>query len=263
MRSNPLVREVLVGLTEGGKAQLDYLGLLLLQALVLLVWWPKSSVTQMLESQHSPNTLVAVVMAVGATTAYVALRAGAEEFVLPGQHGLRDWALASRLGLGRVIRGYLLGQLVHSLHLLALSTPLVLIAFTVSGGEWAPLGWCVAALLVQALFYRLCGALTHLMIGQHHGETLFTVRTILLVIYVPVGVLAPVTSHPAFTYRTLSESVAAQPAFLAVPDRVVFLATYAGLSVLAALAVYFLLLRERRATTDHHDGTSVGEGVTS
>jgi hypothetical protein len=263
MRSNPLVKEALVGLTAGGKAQLDYLGLLLLQAVVLLVWWPKSGVAQVLASQYSPNTLVAVVMAVGVCTAYVALRAGAEEFVLPGQHGLRDWALATPLALGRIVRGYLLGQFVHSLHLLALSAPLVLVAFTVAGGEWVALGWCVAALLVQALFYRLCGALTHLLIGQHHSESLFTVRTILLVIYVPVGVLAPVTSHPAITYRALSEHLAAQPALLGVPDRVVFLTVYAGLSVLAALAVYGLLVRERRATTDRYGGARVGEGVTS
>ncbi|HEX9844498.1 MAG TPA: hypothetical protein VGC20_17190, partial [bacterium] len=179
MRSNPLVAEVLVGLTRQGKAQLDYFGLLLLQAVVLLLWWPKIGVAQMLQSQHSPHTLAAVVMAVGVTMAYFALRAGAEEIVLPGQHGLRDWALATPLGLGRVLRGYLLGQLVHSLHLLALSSPLLLMAFTVSGGEWAALAWCLAAALIQAMFYRLCGAITHLTIGQHRGESYFAVRAIL------------------------------------------------------------------------------------
>ena len=146
-------------------------------------------------------------MAMGITTAYFALRAGAEEIVLPGQHGLRDWALATPLGLGRILRGYVLGQLVHSLHLLALSSPLLLMAFTVSGGEWAALGWCVAAALVQALFYRLCGAITHLTIGQHRTESYFTVRAILVVVYVPVGWLAPFTSHVAFASRVLGESM--------------------------------------------------------
>ena len=263
MHSNPLLREVLVGLTKGGRAQLDYLGLLLLQAVVLLLWWPKSGVTQVLESQHGPNTLVAVVMAIGVTTAYVAARAGAEEFVLPGQHGLRDWALATPLDLGRVVRGYLLGQFVHSVHLVILSAPLILIAFTVSGGEWVALGWCLVAVLVQALFYRLCGALTHLTIGQHKSETLFVVRTILLVVYVPVGLLAPITSYPAFTYWALSEHVPLRPVFLAVPDRVVFLAMYVGLGAFAALGVYHLLARERRAMADRGDTAGVGGGLTS
>jgi len=261
MRSNPLVTEALAGLARQGKAQLDYFWLLLVQAAVLLVWWPKSGVAQMLASEHGPNTLAAVVMAVGVCLAYFALRAGAEEVVLPGQHGLRDWALATPLGLGRIVRGYLLGQLVHSLLLLALSSPLLLMAFTVSGGEYSALGWCLAAALVQAMFYRLCGAITHLTIGQYRTESFFTVRAILLLVYIPVGVLAPITSHVALTTRVLGESVAAQPVFAAVPDPVTFLATYAGLGVLAAFALHRLLARERRGTAGPHDGAGIGEAL--
>ena len=261
MPSNPLVTEVLVGLTRQGQAQLDALGLLLVQAVVLFLWWPKDGLAPMLESQHGPHTLTAVVMAMGATTAYFAVRAGAEEVVLPGQHGLRDWALATPLGLGRILRGYVLGQLVHSVHLLALSSPLLLMAFTVSGGEWDALGWCVAATLVQALFYRLCGAITHVTIGQHRTETRFFVRAILMVVYVPVGLLAPVTSHVAFTSRALGEHMNTQPAFPAVSDQVVFLAVYAGCSLLAALVLHRLLLRERRRM-ERHDGAGVGGAVT-
>jgi len=263
MRGNPLVTEVLAGLTRQGKAQLDYLGLILLQAVVLFLWWPKDGVAQMLESQHGPHTLAAVVMAVGVTLSYFALRAGAEEILLPGQHGLRDWALATPLGLGRILRGYLLGQVVHSLQLLALSSPLLLIAFTVSGGEWAALGWCLTAALVQALFFRLCGALTHLTIGQHRAESYFSVRAILLLVYVPAGWLAPATSHLALTYRTLGESVGAQPAVATLPDHAIFLVAYSGLGLLAALGLHRLLLRERRGKADPRNGAGVGEAVTS
>ena len=261
MRVNPLITEVLAGLTRRGKAQLDTLGLVLLQAAVAFVWWPKDTLTQVLESQHGPRTLTAVVMAVGVTTAYFALRAGAEQIMLPGQHGLRDWTLTTPLGLGRILHGYVLGQLVHSLYLLALSSPLLLMAFTVSGGEWGALGWCMAATLVQALFYRLCGAITHLTIGQHRTETVFAVRAILVVVYVAVGLLAPVTSHVVFTVHALGENRYTQPAFAAVPDHMAFMMAYAGLSLLAAFAVHRLLLRERRRMADRHDGAGVGEAV--
>jgi len=261
MRSNPLVTEVLVGLTRRGKAQLDALGLVLLQAAAVFVWWPKDTLAQVLESQHGPHTLTAVIMALGVTTAYFALRAGAEQIMLPGQHGLRDWTLATPLGLGRILRGYVLGQFVHSLHLLVLSSPLLLMAFTVSGGEWDALGWCMAATLVQALFYRLCGAITHLAMGQHGTESLYTIRTLLAVVYIPVGWFAPVTSHLAFTWRALGESMTTQPAIVETPDLVGFLAIYAGLSVLAALAVHRMLLRERRRTAGRHDGAGIGEAV--
>jgi hypothetical protein len=263
MRSNPLVTEVLAGLSRSGKAHLDYLGLLALQAVVLFLWWPKIGVAQMLESQHGPHTLAAVVMAVGVTTAYFALRVGAEEVLLPGQHGLRDWALATPLGVGRVLSGYVLGQLVHSLYLLALSSPLLLMAFTVSGGEWVALGWCLGAVLIQAMFYRLCGAITHLTIGQHRGESYFTVRAILLLIYVPVGWLAPLASHIALTSRLLGESAATQPAFAAVRAEAVFLAAYAGLSVLATIALHRLLARAQRGMAGPRDGAAFGKAVTS
>ena len=78
MRSNPLVTEALTGLARPGQAHLAYLGLLLVQAVVLFLWWPKSEVAQLLEDQHGPHTLEAVVMAAGVTTAYFALRAGAD-----------------------------------------------------------------------------------------------------------------------------------------------------------------------------------------
>lgn len=259
MRRNPLINEVLAGLTRGGKAQLDYVGLLLLQAVALFLWWPKSGVAQMLERQQSPRTLTAMVMVVGLTTAYFALRAGAEEIMLPGQHRLRDWARTASLRPGRILNGYVLGQLLHSLYLLALSAPLLLMAFTISGGDWAALGGCLAAVLAQALFYRLCGAITQLTVGHHAGVSFYTVRAILLLVYVPVGLFAPATSHLALTYRALGED-ATQPRIAGMPDHVAFLVIYAILSVLAAFAVHRRLLHERARMKHSHD--SVGKVLT-
>lgn len=254
-RINPLVTEVLAGLTRQGYAHLYYLALLALQASVLFVLWPKGGVDELLASQHSPYTLAGVVMAMGLSMAYFALRSGSEEILLPGQHGLRDWALATPLGLGRIIGGYVTGQLIQSLHQLALSAPVILVAFTVSGGEWTAAGWCVAAALVQALFYRLCGAITHLTMGEHGARSLFTVRTILFVVYIPVGWIAPITSHLALTYHTLGESGSA-----GAVDENVFLGLYAGLAAAAAVTVYLLLLRERRSASRERAG--FGEAIT-
>ncbi|HET9664323.1 MAG TPA: hypothetical protein VFP00_08840, partial [Burkholderiales bacterium] len=250
----------LTGLNRPGKAQLDYLGLLLLQAVVLFLWWPKHGITQVLLSQHPPSTLAALVMAVGVTTAYFALRAGAEEIALPGQRGLREWARAA-LPAGSILSGYIVGQLLHSLHLVALSSPLLLTAFTVSGGEWTALGWCLAAVLAQALFYRLCGAIAHLSLGQHRDLATGTARAIMLVVYVPLGLLAPVTSHLALAYRTLGEDVPPPPAMAAMPEGLAFVLIYAALSALAALALHRLLLREH-GVTSKPDGAGIGKAFT-
>ena len=262
MRGNPLVTEVIAGLNRPGYAHFYYLGALALQAGVLFVMWPKGGVDELLAGQHSPYTLAAVVMAMGLAMAYCALRAGNEEILLRGQHGLRDWALATPLGLGRILRGYVLGQIVQSLNQLALSAPLLLVAFTVSGGEWAALAACVGAALIQAVFYRLCGAITHLTLGQHGTRSLFAIRTLLAVVYVPVGWLVPVTSHLVLSYRALGESPPAGAAFPAGTTAWVFMATYAGLGTLAALMVYRLLLRERRRMAGPPDRASLEEVVT-
>ncbi len=245
MRSNPLVVEVLAGIPRPSRAQLEYLALLGMQAFVVIVWWPRESVMQMLESQSGPDTLAAVVMAVGVTTAYYALRTGAGELLLPGQHGLRDWALATPLGLSRIVSGFVLSQLVHIVYLLTLSAPLVLTAFTLSGGEWDALGLCAGATLVQALFYALAGAVVHLAIGHHVDECRFFVRALLIVVYVLVGWLAPFTSQVAFTSRVLGDGAHAQTALSGVPDPWAFMALYVGLSMVLTLAVYRLLMRSR------------------
>jgi hypothetical protein len=62
------------------------------------------------------------------------------------------------------------------------------------------------------------------------------IRTILVVIYVPLGWLVPVTSHLVFTFRMLDES-AVTPTAAAAPDPAVFLALYAGLSLIATLVL--------------------------
>lgn len=263
MQSNPLVTEVLSGLARGGKAQFSYLGLLVLQTAVLFLWWPKIGVAQMLADRHGPHALEAVVIAAGIALAYFALRAGTEEVTLPGQHGLRDWALATPLGLGWILSGYMLGQLIHSLYLLVLSAPLIVAAFTVSGGEWAALGWCLAAALMQALFFRLCGAITHLTIGHHRTESYLAAWAILLLVYIPVGWFMPHASHIALTVRELGEQAYAQPIVAAAADPVAFLAIYAGLGVVATVVLHRLLLRARRGMAGPRGDSAVSAAISS
>ena len=118
-------------------------------------------------------------------------------------------------------------------------------------------------MLVQAVFYRLCGAITHLTIGQHRAESYFTVRVILLLVYVPVGWLVPLTSQIALTSQALGKDSVSQPAFALISDEAVFLATYTGLSVLATITLHYLLRRARRGMAGPRSGAGVGEAVPS
>ena len=246
MAFNPLATEVLQALGRPGRAQLDLLGMLALQTIVVLVFWPREELVTVLEARSPPLTLTALVITMGMTSAYTALRAGAEEMLLPGQRGLRDWALASPLSLGTVVCGYVYGELLQSLHAMALAAPLLLMAFTVSGGEWIALGWCLLAVLVQALFYRLCGAAVHLVLGRHPGASRGPVRTLLVTMFLPVGLVFPLTSHIATVSHALGEGAFMTAAFPIGVEPQAFVAFYAGLAVLVLVALCAGLAQMRR-----------------
>ena len=245
-RTNPLVLEALRGLSETGKVHRAHLGYLALQGLVLFLWWPPANdLYHVLATGNPPDTLPAVVMALGATLAYYSLRAGAEEVLLPGQHPLGEWALASPLPLGRIMRGYLGGHLLQALHAIALSSPLLLTAFSVGGGTWTALSWGLATALVQATFYRLAGALIYLEMGHRRALTLLSLRAVLLLGYALPPFAAPAASHLMVSYR-LFQLPSPAPRAAALPEPLLFMLVYAGLCAALTCVLCLVLSRHRR-----------------
>jgi hypothetical protein len=223
VRTNPLLTESLHGLAGSGRAHQDYLLYLFLQAVVLFVWWPKDSLPEALATAQTPSTLLAAVLAAGAAISWFAARAGAEELLLPGQNGLRDWAAATGLPLGRVLQGYLAGHLVQTAALVMLSLPLVLCAFTVSGGEWIPLGESLLAIVFMATYFRLAAASLYLTIGQHPATALICTRGLVLVTYLVTAMVLAPASHLLLASRLLRDEApqhaatpVSAPAFMAV-----------------------------------------------
>ena len=245
-RLNPLVHEALLGLGEPGRAHFVHLGYLALQGLVLFLWWPpRNDLYHVLATGNPPDTLLAVVLALGVTLSYYSLRAGAEELTLPGQHPLGEWALASRLPLVRILRGYVAGQILQSGHALLLSSPLLLAAFAVGGGAWPALLASLGVLLVQALFYRLSGALVYLVLGHRRTLALVSVRAVLLLGYALPPFVLPAASHVMVSHRLFNRPAPAQS--VTVPEPLLFVLVYAALSSLLMLALLFLFSRHRDA----------------
>ena len=247
-RLNPLVYEALRGLGEPGRVHVVHLGYLALQGLVLFLWWPpRNDLYHVLATGNPPDTLLAVVIALGATLSYYSLRAGAEELLLPGQSPLGEWALASRLPLARILRGYIAGQLLQSVHAVLLSSPLLLAAFTVGGGAWLPLLASLGALLVQALFYRLSGALLYLLLGHRRTLALVSVRAVLLLGYAVPPFVLPAASHIMVSYRLFNPSPPAEST--TVPEPLLYVSIYVALSVLLTLLLLFFFSRHRDAAS--------------
>jgi hypothetical protein len=184
--------------------------------------------------------------------AYYALRVGAEEILLPGQHSLREWALATPLKLGRILRGYVTGHLLQMFLAVTLSGPLLLTAFSVSGGEWLALLWSLVAVVFQATFYRLAAAVVYLAMGHFGTTTFFSLRASLLAGYVLALALLPAASHVALTLSLLGGGrgpISLRGAGAPMTNCVAFLFVYTLLSAGLTGVLYWQLRRQRQLAT--------------
>ena len=245
---NPLLRETLGGLGDAGQANLDYLLYLFLQAVVLFVWWPKDTLWETLSTSQPPDTLLASVLAAGAAVSWFTARAGAEEVLLPGQNGLRDWAAATPLPLGRMLRGYLLAHLVQTVWLLLLSLPLVLCAFPVSGARWQGLVPSLLVIVFMATAFRLAGACIYLAIGRHRVTTLVCVRAVVLLTYVLTAVAVAPASHLRLAGALLGDG--ADPGWDPTLSTALFMGIHTAVCVALLVVLHRQLAALRRAARE-------------
>ena len=249
LHSNPLIVETLHGVTRAGRAQMDYLLYLFVLAATVFVWWPKHTLTEALRRQDSPDTLLAAIVICGAVVAYYSVRAGAEEFLLDGQHGLRDWAIGTTLPLPRILIGYLGAHLLHCVHLVALALPIILLAFHISGGQWRALCACLAMIVMQSAFYRCAAAAIYIAMGHKGALTAIGIRVFIVAIYLLSAFALPIASHLIVTSDTLDGGIGAYPPG-ATSTATGFVAVYAGLSVFILLLLHQQLARLRARQGD-------------
>ena len=242
--ANPLVIDTLRGIAQPNRAQKDCLFYLLALAVAVFIWWPKQSLTEVLQQQNSPDTLLVALLGCGALVAWFSVRAGAEDFAFDGQHGLRDWIAGTRLALSRILSGYLYSHLLQCVHLVALSLPIILLAFSVSGGQWPSMAMCLAMVVVQSVFYRLAAVATYLAIGKHAALTAISVRALVLLTYAITAWIVPIASHVVITVNDLDGGSSAQ-GIHATSASVQFLALYTIASIAMLIVVYRQLSRLR------------------
>lgn len=244
-RSDSPLAHGIDGLLGHGRAQLDCLMYLFMQAVVVFVWWPKNSLREVLAAGNGPDTLLAAVLAAGFASAWFSARAGAQELLAPRQRGLHEWATRTPVAPARLLGADLAAQVLHTLHLLALSAPLLLMAFAVSAGDPGALAWCVCAIAVQALFYRFAAAGVYLFIGQHRALTTVLVRAIVIAGYLLTAMFVPTASHLVLCWRLLDLAPQAPDAEAAL----LFILVYGALSALLAALLYARIARLRRDGT--------------
>jgi hypothetical protein len=202
MPSNALITETLRGLSFTGRPHRDYLLCIAVQAVAVLLWWPKSGYVE----TDTSLTLFAALIAIAVTLGYHSARLGAEELTVPQQQSLREWLLSTSVPVRRLLVGYLVSHILQTVHWLLLSTPVLLIAWSVSGIDWQRLAYGVFSIVVLASIFRLTGSCLYLALGHHKTLMRHGVRAIVPVTYVLLGFMLPVSSHWQLTDELLGLS---------------------------------------------------------
>ncbi|MCH9675375.1 MAG: hypothetical protein K0U93_28310 [Gammaproteobacteria bacterium] len=225
------------GLTNPGPAQQGLLGYLALQALVLLVWWPKSNLMHRINTVGEPTTLSAVVMFTGAALAYFALRLGTEELAI-SQPSLSASHSSEETSPWTTLRTYFSTHFVQLGYLMALCTPLILVAHSIASVSAVGMLWIGAITAVHTTFYRLLGAWLQLRWADREALVTITSRVVLIGAYLCATAFAPTLSHASLSFQ-LGQPRDGSADRLAT-SALQFIVTYGALSALLSVG----LLRE-------------------
>ncbi|MCB1738933.1 MAG: hypothetical protein KDK91_01070 [Gammaproteobacteria bacterium] len=248
IRCNPILTESLSALAVDSPGWPARLRQLTLQALVLVLFWPKHGLMQLVARGEEPRTLLALVITLGLGLCYLAIRDGTEELLGERQVSLREWALATPLSVPRIVSGYVQAQLLQSLHAVALCAPLLVVAHVVSASYWSAVVWCLLAAMLQALLYRLLAASLHLGLGHRAELVFYSSRAVLVLGQALTLACACSLSHPLLAHALLGGDDASLVA--SVPG--LFLLVY-GSSVMLMCLVVGLQLRPYRSRADGAD----------
>ena len=243
MRVHPLITEAGRVIAGGATLKEAYFAMLVTQAVVLVLWWPKLTLVEALVSASAPVTLTALFIAIGVTLAYQALRVGVEEVAMAERQSMREWVIGARLPVVPLLLGWLGAQLLHATHWLLLAAPFIAIAAPLSGSPWLPVAWCCAALLVHTLCWNAIGALSYLHFGHHAMLTYLGARCVLASVYLVTALWVPSMSAVQLPYRLFEKGLA--PAALAID----FIAGHVAVLLVLLILLGSQLQRLRRSAS--------------
>lgn len=187
-----------------GAANRVYWTYLLVQAVIVMLWWPKLALLRALETHDAPDTLPVALLLLGIAVPYFSLRLGAgeleddDELTLLGRLGLPDAPPA-----GALVANELIGAFCQSFHLLVLTLPIVLVAVGIGGGALPVVAACIAFVLPLAVAWRLFGVVCLVRGGEGNPVAFFMIRASFVVVQFALSIVAGPVSHVALVLHLL------------------------------------------------------------
>ncbi len=238
------------GLANAGVAQQTFLGYLALQALVLLLWWPKTSLFDRIGTTGEPATLAAVVIFTGAVLGYFAIQLSVEELAGP-KTGRPQRAAEDSLSSTPPLECCKI-HLLQLGYLMALCAPITLVAHSIASVAATHLLWIAAITAVHTTFYQLLGLWLRLR-WLERDRILVSVaaRVALVSIYLFTSVYVPGLSHVRMSFQ-LAQPQSSSPTSMAT-FVLPFIVAYAALCALLCVGLLRQLSKQRANETPKSD----------
>jgi hypothetical protein len=247
-------------LAEPGFTPHTFFSYLIVQAMVLLAWWPKGGLFDRIDAAAEPVTLTAVAIYTGAALAYFALQLSADELshsqtTVSNQASTAAnarWSIlqSTRLSPLSVVSKYLKAHAIQLLYLLALCTPLMAVAHALSSVPITALLWIALVTTVHTTFYRLLGSWLHLRWTKHDMLATVVSRALLAIVYLATVFLLPELSHISISFQLTQPSMISMSAPASTLEIVlIFLVTYSALCIVLCIALYMAVSAAQSHTT--------------
>jgi len=219
--------DALRALANTRDAKQTFLGYLIVQALILVLWWPKNSLFERIGATGEPTTFAAVAIFTGGALAYFTIQLGI--VALPPCRSETNQILAWKT-LGQYARDHV----VQLGYLLALCTPVTLIAHSIASVPATNLPWIALITFVYASFYRLLASWLHLRWSESNPQLLANaLRVVLVAITICTTFYLPSLSQVSVSRYLTQPTTATHPITFVLP----FIVTYAALCVLLCIGL--------------------------
>ena len=242
--NNPILAEGLSQYFQKARNSRVYLTYAILVGSILFLWWPKNRYTYFLEFQIVPSTFTLVVITVFILITYLSVRFGTEGLGHDEFYTWYEWVNLTPVPVRKLVFGKLVLSLMHTLFLVLLILPFLVIATSPSGISRTDLAASLLVLFTCAFAYRMTAVFLTSVLDEHP----FLLKLLLWLIVFAIALLAMALWPLISPIHALLSRTSADPAMypaiewsgLAMPY---YMGSVIAHAVLAFVATILLLAR--------------------
>jgi hypothetical protein len=154
MLRNPFASESLDASLSRPLILRSYLYYLILMTVLIFFWWPRNPFAAYLQAGEIPQTFFVAAIGLFASVVYLSMRFGAEDYVGEDSTKIHDLITLTPVSVATMVMGKLGAGILHTLFLLILGVPFLIVSRLASGLSYEVLWKTLLIVGSSALAYR-------------------------------------------------------------------------------------------------------------